>query len=237
MSSAGPPLHSAGLWAVREARCLSTLEHALSLLREIHGLPQTEVELNRHLYSCLLTATRELYPEEEIPPLLECNNQPDPDDQARARREQKRPDFQWAYLDRYESDPQRSSKQFVVECKRLGNPTRADWVLNANYIAHGIARFRDPEWAYAKRFASGAMIGYWQSMEGTQLLNEINQACSASSFPALVLLGTWNHGATSRFQHTFARTFEVSPFRLLHLWIDLKFDQGDGTAPSNQLCP
>ena len=222
MSSSGPPLHSAGLWAIREARFLSTIEHALSLLQQIPGLPEREVELNRHLYSCILTATRELYPDEEIPPLLECNNQPDLDDEARASREQKRPDFQWAYLDRYESDPQRSSKQFVVECKRIGHPSRPDWVLNTNYINNGIARFRDPEWAYAKRFASGAMVGYWQSMDPTQLLNEINQACGASSLPSLILAGPWIQGSTIRLEHTFERTFEISPFRLLHLWIDLR---------------
>jgi hypothetical protein len=236
MSSAGPPPHSAGLWAMREARCLSAIERAFTHLRQIQTLPETEVELNRHLYSCLLTATRELYPDEEIPPLLECNNQPDLDDHARARREQKRPDFQWAYLDRYESDPQQSSKQFVVECKRLGKPPRHDWILNANYINNGIARFRDPEWAYAKRFASGAMVGYWQSMDETQLLNEINQSCSASSFPALILQGTWNHGGASRLQHTFTRTFEISPFRLIHLWIDLRVD-GNGTPSSDQPGP
>jgi hypothetical protein len=157
-------LRARQLWATREAKCISIIERALALLRQILDLPGTEIELNRHLYFCLLAASRKLYPEDEIAPISECNNQPDPDDEARAKREQKRPDFQWIYLDRYESDPQRSSKQFVVECKRLGKAVRSDWVLNVNYTNHGIGRFREPEWAYAKRAPSGAMVGYWQSM-------------------------------------------------------------------------
>lgn len=129
MSGSGPQLHSLNLWVVRETRCLSIIKRALSLLRQRHDLFKTEVDLNRLLYSCLLTASRDLYPEDEIAPIMECNNQPDLDDEARAKREQKRPDFQWIYLDRYESDPQRSSKQFVIECKRLGKALRADWIL------------------------------------------------------------------------------------------------------------
>ena len=112
------------LWVAREAKCLSIIERALSMLRVADDLAETEVELNRQLYFYLLIASRELYPDDEIAPMLECNNQPDSDDEARAKREQKRPDFQWNYLDRYEPDPQRSSKQFVVECKRLGEPPR-----------------------------------------------------------------------------------------------------------------
>ena len=170
MSETGPSLRSRRLWAKREQKCMAILERALLLLRNEAKLPETEVDLNRRFYFCLLSATRELYPNEDVAPLPECNNQPDPDDKARAVREQKRPDFQWAFLDRYESDAHRSSKQFVVECKRIGISSRADWVFNANYVNHGIGRFQDPQWAYAKRFPSGAMVGYWQSMEARAAL-------------------------------------------------------------------
>jgi hypothetical protein len=210
------------LWATREAKCLSIIEHALSLLRDADDLPETEVELNRLLYFCLLAASRELYPYDEIAPVTECNNQPDPDDEARVKREQKRPDFQWIFLDRYEPDAQRSSKQFVVECKRLGKPARADWVLNLNYSSHGIARFHDPEWAYAKLMQSGAMIGYWQSMDEKVLLLEVNGGCQSNSLPDLTLVDAWNPGNTSRLEHSLERSFEVSPIKLHHLWIDLR---------------
>jgi hypothetical protein len=223
MNDSGPQLTSRHLWAAREAKFLAILSHALMLLRQLENPPKTEVELNRKLYFCLLAASLELYPEDEIAPMTECNNQPDPDDEARAKREQKRPDFQWGYLDRYESDPQRSSKQFVVECKRLGKALRSDWVLNLNYTDHGISRFREYEWAYAKRAPSGAMVGYWQSMNGDELLNEVHEGSRKKSLPDLMIVGRWNPGGVSRFLHTFDRPFEISPFKLYHLWIDLKF--------------
>jgi hypothetical protein len=118
--TARPQIRSRELWSKREAKCLSIIERALHLLRQEPAFPISEAELNRCFHFCLLSASRELYPDDEIAPALECNSQPDPDDEVRARREQKRPDFQWIYLDRYEADPKRSSKQFVVEAKRLG---------------------------------------------------------------------------------------------------------------------
>lgn len=222
MSASGPPLHSAGLWATREAKCLSTIAHALQRLRETPNLPESEVELNRLFYFLLLEASRELYPEDEIAPIPECNNQPDPDDEARAKREQKRPDFQWVYLDRYEGSPRHSSKQFVVECKRLGRSARTDWVFNVNYVHHGIMRFKQPEWAYAKRFPSGAMVGYWQSMNAHDVLGEVNAETTKNSLTALILKSTWNHGGVSHCKHSFDRSFEISPFSLNHLWVDLR---------------
>jgi hypothetical protein len=230
MMESGPLLSSRRLWAEREIKCLTTLDGALCLLRRNNDLPETEVELNRSLYECLLAANRELYPDNEIAPVMECNNQPDPDDQARAIREQKRPDFQWVYLDRYESDPRRSSRQFVVECKRLGEPARADWVFNTNYVNHGIGRFRDPKWGYAQRFPSGAMVGYWQSMEGNQVLHEVNEETRKNSLPQIMLIGDWNRRAVSRLEHVFDRPIDVSPFRLHHLWVDLRGRLGSSVS-------
>ena len=205
---------------------MKTLDRALAILLEDQGIPETEVELNRRLYLCLLAASRELYPGNEIAPIMECNNQPDPDDEARSTREQKRPDFQWIWLDRYESDPYRSSKQFVVECKRLGKSSRADWVFNLNYVNHGIARFRDPKWAYAQRFPSGAMVGYWQSLDADAVLDEVNAEARKNTFSDLVIIGAWNPRAVSRLKHVFDRPFDVLPFRLHHLWIDLRGQPG-----------
>lgn len=222
MSALGPPLHSPGLWAAREAKCLATIALALKKLRDTPDLPASEVELNWHFYFCLLEASRELYPDDEVAPVAEGNNQPDPDDQARAKRELKRPDFQWAYLDRYEASARHSSKQFVVECKRLGKALRADWVFNVNYVQHGIIRFKEPEWAYAKRFPAGAMVGYWQSMEPDDVHSEVNDECSKAALPALTLNGSWNSGGISRCAHVLTRSFEISPFTLHHLWVDLR---------------
>jgi hypothetical protein len=210
------------LWAIREARFLSIAERALTMLRESDDPPETEVELNRRLYFCLLTASRELYPDDVISPVMECNNQPMADDESRANREQKRPDFQWVYLDRYEPDPRLSSKQFVMECKRLGNAPRRDWILNVNYSEYGIVRFCDPEWAYAKQAPSGAMLGYWQSMEGKEVLREVNDGCDHRSIPKLVFMGCQGSKGIKRFEQNLVRSFPISPFKLHHLWIDLR---------------
>jgi hypothetical protein len=217
-----PHIASNRLWRTREAKCLAIIARALDIFRQLESFPESEIELNRAFYFCLIAASRDLYPDDEVAPVTECCNQPDPDDGARARREQKRPDFQWIYLDRYESDPQRSSKQFVVECKRLGDPPRADWVLNLNYIEHGIARFRHPDWAYAKRAESGAMIGYIQTMTPPAILVAINTECRSNSFSDLTPASAWVTGGTTRLDHAFERSFEVSPIRLHHFWIDLR---------------
>jgi hypothetical protein len=202
------------------------------LLRLNEDAPESEIDLNRCLYFCLLVAQREFYPDDEIGPDLECNNQPDPDDEARVAREFKRPDIQWIYTDRYEPDPHRSRKQFVVECKRLGMSARADRVFNVKYVRDGINRFRDAMWGYAQRFPSGAMVGYWQSMEGEQVLNEVNAESRRNSLPDLTPEG-WNVGAVTRLEHVFDRPFDASPFRLRHLWIDLRNrDQRELSKPA-----
>lgn len=221
MSDTGPRLRTLNVWAKRERMCVAILERALQLLRTEKNLPESEVDLNRRLYFRLLEASRELYPADPVSPTQECNNQPDPDDESRVVREHKRPDFQWVYLDNYEPDPERSSKQFVVECKRLGSSRRADWIFNLNYVKHGISRFRDPRWGYAQRFRSGAMVGYWQSMEGAQLLSEVNREAARNSLPDIVPA---NRSLPNghRLEHAFERSFPLSPFHLLHLWIDLR---------------
>jgi hypothetical protein len=197
------------------------IERALQLLQAESGLPESECDLNRRLYFELLKASRDLYPQDPVPPMMECNNQPDPDDQARATREHKRPDFQWCYLDKYELDPERSSRQFTVECKRLGAPRKESWIFNSNYVTNGICRFRDPVWGYGQRFPSGAMVGYWQSMELVHVLKEVNDEAARNTIPDIIPRGKQKLGIHFS-EHSFDRSFPISPFRLWHLWIDLR---------------
>jgi hypothetical protein len=202
--------------------CLGILEGALLLLRKQGDLPETECELNRRLFFCLLEANHKLFPKNDIAPISECNNQPDPDDETRTAREHKRPDFQWVFIDRYEMDVRRSSKQFVVECKRLGKPARANWVFNINYVGQGICRFRDPQWSYAQRFPSGVMVGYLRQMESGQVLKEVNDESRKMLLPELMLIGAWNFDKVNHLEHSFERSFDVSPFQIRHLWIQLE---------------
>jgi hypothetical protein len=222
MMEQGPRIRLRDLWITREKKFISIIVRGLLHLRQLPDLPDAEVELNRCLCFCLSKASLELYPNDELAPALDCKNQPDSDDAAQAKRELKVPDFQWIFLDRYEPDPERNRKEFVVECKRLGRPDRADWVFNVNYVIHGILRFRDPDWGYGKGGASGAMIGYWQSMEAGEVLREVNQMCQNKSLPDLIMKNVWVHGGVSELAQKFERSFEVSPFGLCHLWIDLR---------------
>ncbi len=218
-----PTFLSNDLWARREAHFTSVALRALELLHE--GAPSgDENALNRDLYFCMLRASRELDPEGIYPgPVAECCNQPDVDDVARATRESKRPDFTWAYLDPHEPDPRKSSIQLIVECKRLGLPTNPQWILNSNYVEHGVRRFVDPQWGYAKRFPSALMIGYWQTMDNEALLAEINDHLLAKGLPEVSLSGEgWKISSITQLSHTLVRTFPVSPFGLKHLWLDLR---------------
>ena len=222
MKGEGPSLLSRNLWAKRTTRFLAIIERALQLLATESEPARVEVELNRQLYWRLLEATRQLHPSEVLP-VCECTNQPDPDDQTRATRENKRPDFQWCYTDRYEPNPHRSSKQFVVECKRLGSPPRSDWILNTNYVEHGIWRFIAIESGYAKGCPSAAMVGYWQDMVADDILREVNEAASKRGVSPLGLgRKGWRFGSVSKLDHECERSFPVSPLLLYHLWADLR---------------
>ncbi len=223
-------LLSNALWAKHEAHYFKAFSRALELLRETSSLPLEEVGLNRELYFCLLKANRELDPEGAYPPpMAECCNQPDPNDRVRAERESKRPDFNWGFTDPHEEDFRTSAKQFVVECKRLGAAPRSDWILTENYVEHGIQRFIDPVWSYAKRFPTAVMIGYWQTMESDDILKEVNQAAKRRKLAQITLsIDGWKIAGVSKLQHSLVRSFPISPFRLDHFWIDIR---GKGGHP------
>lgn len=217
---------SADLWSKHEAFYCKAFLRALELLRSVPTLPVDEIGLNRQLYACLLKANRELDPDGSYPPpVVECCNQPDFDESSRSQRENKRPDFTWGFADPHESDYLKSAKQFIVECKRIGNSQRLKWVLNRNYIQHGILRFIEPTWAYARRFPSAMMVGYWQNMEWGQLLADINQFADDDDVPPLILISDGSALTLVKLQHSLTRAFPISPFRLDHLWVDLRDNQ------------
>lgn len=221
---ARPHISSLDLWERHERRVIAAFTLALEKLVQEEDPPEDENALNRRLYFYLLQAIRELHPDGSFSstPELECNNQPDVDDKKRSRREHKRPDFQWGYIDHL-ADASRSARHYVLECKRLGKPVRSDWVLNQNYINHGVLRFINESHGYGKSCASGAMIGYIQSMEPDDILAEINATCVNSTLPEITVSASgWVVSGVNRLEHTFARSFCESPFALRHLWADLR---------------
>jgi hypothetical protein len=79
------------------------------------------------------------------------------------------------------------------------------------------------------------MIGYWQSMEASAVLAEVNDECRKRSLPDLILKGDWNTKDVNRLEHSFDRPFEISPFSLHHLWIDLRNRANAECAPARTL--
>ena len=222
-----PRISRLHIWEKHERRVVDILMLALSILRKNDILPQSEVLLNRELYFCLLEANHMLWESGaggfSHPPTPEGHNPADPDDEQRAIRENKIPDFYWGYVDHSEPDPRRGARNYVIECKRLGNPPRPDWILNQNYVNKGVRRFITEEHGYAKGEKSGAMVGYVQSMELDEILHEVNSAAVSVGIPELSTpINAWQVSGTCQLAHQVNRTFSISPFQLTHFWVDLR---------------
>lgn len=220
-----PNLKRLNFWEQHERRVLQVLTIALRLLARERDLPAAENQINRKFYRCILRAIRELH-EQGVDlvsvPVYEACNQPDPSDEERAAREDKRPDFQFGFIDHQEPNPDASAKQYVIECKRLGESGRSDWVLNTNYVEHGVVRFHDEEFGYGKSRSSGAMIGYVQNATAQDVLDEVNQAAIARRIARITLSREgWQRADVSTLTHRFDRAMQPTPFSLRHLWLDL----------------
>lgn len=164
----------------------------------------------------------------ELSPILDANNQPSPDDSRRAARENKRPDFQWGFLDHL-VDGDNASRTYVVECKRLGIPVRADWVFNTNYVSSGLNRFLLEEYLYGKDDVEGGMIGYVQSMDVATIRQEINAQLAIDGLPELPFpQPDPDFEALRVAEHVLTRENARSPFRLRHFWIDFCTSVSEG---------
>ncbi len=215
-----PLLTSIDLWGNHERRCLRILRDALELL-EPPGDNEREVDINRRLYFCLVRASHAIAAGgsgETLPaPVPEARNAPSATDEERATREHKIPDFQWGYIDHLASNPAAAARQFVVECKRLTVASK-NWVYTEQYVQAGIARFVSPEHAYGKDTPSGAMVGYLQTMQLDQALDEVNR-CAVAERLAELALTSQNSARRIELEHALDRTFAETPFRLVHLWL------------------
>lgn len=165
-------------------------------------------------------------------PFLEANNQPSPDDVERMPRENKRPDFQWSVQDDQADDLDRATRTYVVECKRLGQPS-GSWVFNINYVNHGVRRYVDNAHLYGKDDAGGAMIGYVQSMSVATIWTEVDRQIASVGLTALRLPIRASGSSNLHFaSHSLERMNAVTPFHLDHIWVDLRSERqgtdGDG---------
>jgi hypothetical protein len=196
---------------------------ALKKLRCLPNLPEGENALNGKLHECLRRAAKELRSNGPYSPIgYECPPQPCGESEESGRRLKACPDFAWGFVDHQEKDPLRDAREFVIECKRLRQAS-AGWKYNEHYVADGVCRFIDEEKKYGIGVVSGAMVGYWQSMEAEEVLREVNDSTQRCRLPALSIhQAGWQPGGTTKFEHTFDRPFPISPFTLRHLWVDVR---------------
>lgn len=209
-------------WKKFEASIMEVIQLALDILSKREELPEQEDDLNRVFYECLVEANYKLHKNDrgrESPPMYEARNQPFHDDKKRTAREHKTPDFQWPITDISETDPAKSSKQFVLECKRLGTPT-GTWIFNENYVHNGVKRFVSEEHGYARGVKSSAMLGYVQSMEVFDILSEVNVCISKIQQNHLQKTG--NKELTVFMSHEVKLEYSNDRLRLEHIWLDIK---------------
>lgn len=214
-------LRNIDFWQNHERRVLCVLRAGLQKLSSKAGLIRSENALNRELYFCILEAIREYVDAGgEFPGVVmyEASNQPHADDLARVGRENKRPDLQFPIIDHQEKDARASAKQFVVECKRVGDSGRTDWVLNRNYVLHGVIRFRDASFGYGKGTRSGAMVGYIENTSAEHIAGEIFAVLTGEGIDSLV---TEREGELREMTHNLCRAIAPTPYAIRHLWINL----------------
>lgn len=231
----GPRLNPGKLWHDHVEAVLVIVRGALRSLSDVPLRPTSGVDcrmagenaINRELYFAILdensaqAAVGSPYAFNH-PPAPEANNLPSPEDARRVPREDKRPDLQWNIIDHLQPSS-RSVKSFVIECKLLGTPRRSDWPFNENYVHHGICRFIERSHLYGKGDTDGAMVGYVQSMLPRNILDEVNGHAAGVSVPSLVPRpGAWPRGPVWELGHDLARPAGGSPYRLNHLWVDLR---------------
>jgi hypothetical protein len=86
-----------------------------------------------------------------------------------------------------------------------------------------VKRFVEKEWSYGYGCESGLMIGYIQGMEFEDILRWVNQYAIKHSLPVIKLKGRWDERDVSNLENRLNRPqVPISPFKLVHLWIDLR---------------
>jgi hypothetical protein len=216
-----PNLYELNSWQRHESRVVEVFQEALCELARRDDLPEEENPLNRQLLRHVKRANYRLVRSgrgTRSNVYYEANNQPIESDEHRAARESKRPDFKCGMV-----DADAEVDLFLdIECKRLGSAASRKWVFNQNYTTNGVRRFDDPEWGYGADCSSGVMIGYVQSMDWDQVLDQVNAFGEQEGYASIESEGTSARASSTTLQQRLNRRTPPSPFALRHLWIDLR---------------
>ena len=156
-------------------------------------------------------------------PFWEAPIQPVTEDELRGDETKKRPDFTCKLINRWAISYEKYEISLHVECKLLGHPTSATWILNENYVKNGIKRFDSKIHEYGKRAYSGMMIGYIISMTPEEIESEVNtyQKKHVPEYTQIKFLFDTIPLFKTR-QDIKRKNFIPSRFELLHLWVDLR---------------
>ncbi|MCX7046339.1 MAG: hypothetical protein NTX50_12745, partial [Candidatus Sumerlaeota bacterium] len=121
------------------------------------------------------------------------------------------------------------TKDFDIECKRLGKTLSANWNFCEQYVVAGIVRFISMNYRYGNNVSSGAMIGYIQSLSPSILLAEINRHIQNNRgkmngiVPDIDFQGQDAQNPPTLMADQSLKRNEVQPldFSLYHLWVNL----------------
>jgi hypothetical protein len=156
-------------------------------------------------------------------PYWETPIQPVAGDELKGGKIKKRPDFTCKLINPWAVSPGKYEISLHIECKLLGNPTSATWILNTNYVKNGIKRFDSKIHEYGKRADSGMMIGYIIGMTPEEIESEVNdyQKKHASEYTDIKFFFDTTTLFKTR-QHIKRKNVMPARFELIHLWVDLR---------------
>lgn len=149
--------------------------------------------------------------------------QPITDNELKGGKIRKRPDFTCKLTNPLAACEEEHEIHFHIECKRLGTPSSATWMLNKNYVIEGIKRFDCTSHEYGKRAASGMMIGYIVSMSPQEIQGEVNtyQKLYCPHNPKIVFSFD-KKDVQQHHQKLKRKNVKPDNFKLIHLWVDLR---------------
>ncbi len=215
-----PSLTSVPVWANFEQRILGVLELALNLLAEADETVG-ELELNERLAARISTANFQLLQTGEggLDFLPSYDGHQYPDETALlGEANRKRPDFTWSWQDASSPTHGEATREFVVECKRLGDATGS--VFSHRYVDEGIVRFVSASHEYGRLGGRGSMVGYVQ-VPGKPAILVTVQARTASHQLSEISPDGELDDRIARLTQTLDRDFGESPFELVHFWVDV----------------
>lgn len=217
----------ADLWRRHEKLVLNVFLKALIRLKGEESIPVNEVPINDLLYVLAHEIWCELSPSEKP---ASFSLIPNSENLARTKRgigqewTRKKPDFRWRLSDPLEKNPEKATKDYTIECKRLGKKSGSYNFIN-EYVISGIIRYVSKKHSYGIGTKSGAMIGYVQNMVHEDALKGVNSAIreeKTHEMPEIAFDRLETLAGMRRGNHTLKRK-EVSPssFDLRHIWVEL----------------